>query len=109
VRSQEDGASGQDNRDAAPRSSLRAIVEGRVQGVNFRQFVYTRARFLRLTGYVGNMDDGQSVEVVAEGPREDLEQLLEYLQEGPRSARVESVEVEWGEASGAWTDFGVMS
>jgi len=109
VRSEEDGASGQDNRDDAPRSSLRAIIEGRVQGVNFRQFVYTRARFLRLTGYVGNMNDGRSVEVVAEGPREDLEQLLEYLREGPRPSRVESVEVEWGEASGAWTDFGVMS
>ncbi len=108
MRSQ-DGAGERESSDAAPRSSLRAIIEGRVQGVNFRQFVYTRARFLRLTGYVGNMDDGQSVEVVAEGPREDLEQLLEYLQEGPRSARVESVEVEWGEASGAWTDFGVMS
>jgi acylphosphatase len=55
------------------------------------------------------MNDGQSVEVVAEGPRADLEQLLEYLEEGPRSSRVESVEVEWGEASEAWTDFGVMS
>ncbi len=80
-----------------------------MQGVNFRQFVYTRARFLRLTGYVGNLDDGQTVEVVAEGPRADLEQLLEYLYEGPRSSRVESVDVEWGEASGRWTDFGVMS
>jgi acylphosphatase len=108
MRSQEQGASSQDS-DGTERSSLRAVVQGRVQGVNFRQFVYTRARFLRLTGYVGNVDDGQSVEVVAEGPRDDLEQLLEYLHEGPRSARVESVEVEWGEASGAWTDFGVMS
>jgi acylphosphatase len=108
VRSQEPGGRSQNSDDAA-RSSLRAVVQGRVQGVNFRQFVYTRARFLRLTGYVGNSDDGSSVEVVAEGPRTDLEQLLEYLHEGPRSARVESVEVEWGEASGAWTDFGVMS
>ena len=88
---------------------LRAVVSGRVQGVNFRQFVYTRARFLRLTGYVGNLEDGLSLEVVAEGPRQDLEQLLEYLHEGPGSARVESVEVDWEEASGAWTDFGVMS
>jgi acylphosphatase len=85
------------------------MVRGRVQGVNFRQFVYTRARFLRLAGYVSNLDDGRSVEVMAEGPREDLEQLLEYLQEGPRSSRVESVDVEWGEASGRWTDFGVLS
>ena len=109
MRSQDDGATSQGTGGTENNSSLRAVIQGRVQGVNFRQFVYTRARFLRLTGYVGNLDDGQSLEVVAEGPRPDLEQLLEYLQEGPRSAQVESVEVEWGEASGAWTDFGVMS
>jgi acylphosphatase len=80
-----------------------------VQGVNFRQFVYTRARFLRLTGYVSNLEDGRTVEVVAEGPRGDLEQLLEYLREGPRSALVESVDVEWAEPSERWTDFGVVS
>lgn len=91
---------------AAERGSLRALVRGRVQGVNFRQFVYTRARFLRLTGYVSNLDDGQTVEVVAEGLRSDLDQLLEYLREGPRSARVEAIDVEWGEATELWTDFG---
>ena len=95
--------------EATERSSLRALVRGRVQGVNFRQFVYTRARFLRLTGYVSNLDDGQTVEVVAEGQRADLEQLLEYLREGPRSARVGAIDVEWGEATGRWTDFGFVS
>lgn len=91
------------------RVSLRALVHGYVQGVNFRQFVYTRARFLKLTGYVSNLDDGRTIEVVAEGPRADLEQLLEYLKEGPPSARVEQVDVEWGEATERWTDFGVVS
>jgi acylphosphatase len=89
--------------------SLRALVHGYVQGVNFRQFVYTRARFLKLTGYVSNLDDGRTIEVVAEGPRADLEQLLDYLHEGPPSARVEQVDVEWGEATERWTDFGVVS
>lgn len=91
------------------RVSLHAFVRGYVQGVNFREFVYTRARFLKLTGYVSNLDDGRTLEVVAEGPRGDLEQLIEYLREGPRSARVEQVEVEWGEATDQWTDFGVVS
>lgn len=108
MRSQESGARSQEGGDTV-QSSLRAVIHGRVQGVNFRQFVYTRARFLRLTGYIGNLDDGRSVEVVAEGPRGDLEQLLEYLREGPRSARVEDVYVEWGEATNRWTDFGVLS
>ena len=87
--------------------SLRAVVRGRVQGIGFRDFVYTRARWLRLSGYVRNLPDGRSVEVVAEGPRSDLDQLLEYLREGPRMSRVDGVDVEWGEATGGYRDFGI--
>ena len=87
--------------------SLRAVVRGRVQGVNFRSLVATRARFLGLDGYVRNLADGRTLKVVAEGQRADLEQLLEYLRQGPRSSRVESVEVEWGEAMGSFRDFGI--
>ena len=87
--------------------SLRAVVRGRVQGIGFRDFVYTRARWLRISGYVRNLPDGRSVEVVAEGPRSDLEQLLEYLREGPRMSRVDGVDVEWGEATGRYRDFGI--
>ena len=78
-----------------------------MQGVNFRDFVWTRAHFLGLSGYVRNLEDGRSVEVVAEGQRADLEQLLEYLREGPTRARVDAVEIEWGEATGAYRDFGI--
>ncbi len=90
-----------------PAVSLRAVVRGRVQGVGFRDFVFTRGRFLRLGGYVRNGVDGRSVEVVAEGRRSDVEQLLEYLREGPRMSRVDAVEADWGEATGAYEDFGV--
>jgi len=87
--------------------SLRAVVRGRVQGVGFREFVYNRARFLGLRGYVRNGEDGRTVEVVAEGPKPALEQLIDYLWAGPRSARVEGVNVTWGEASGRFSHFGV--
>ncbi len=89
------------------RASLRAVVRGRVQAVGFREYVYTRARFLRLVGYVRNLPDGRSLEVVAEGERRDLEQLLEYLHDGPRSSRVDAIDAEWSEATGAHRDFGV--
>ncbi|MCS7275961.1 MAG: acylphosphatase [Dehalococcoidia bacterium] len=88
-------------------ASLRAIVRGRVQGVGFRDFVWRRARFLGLSGYVRNLPDGRSVEVVAEGERQALEQLLEYLREGPRAARVDEVEVHWGQPSGGYPDFAI--
>ncbi|MCJ7811461.1 MAG: acylphosphatase [Dehalococcoidia bacterium] len=87
--------------------ALHAIVRGRVQGVNFRHFVYGRAISLGLAGYVRNLPDMRSVEVVAESQRERLELLLAQLREGPRGARVDSVEVQWGKASGQYSQFRV--
>jgi acylphosphatase len=89
------------------RASLHAIVRGRVQGVGFRDFVLTRARHRGVSGYARNLPDGLSVEVVAEGPRRELERLVEQLREGPRSARVKSVETQWGPATGKYSGFSV--
>jgi acylphosphatase len=88
-------------------AAIRATVRGRVQGVGFRDYVYTRARYLRLQGYVRNGDDGRSVEVFAEGPRDVIEQILEYLHEGSRMSRIDAVDVEWLTPSGEYCDFGV--
>jgi len=87
------------------RAAVRAVVAGRVQGVGFRDYVEWRARSLSLTGYVRNRDDHRSLEVVAEGPRESLEQLLRHLHSGPRMARVDRVDVEWLTPSGDFLDF----
>ena len=87
--------------------ALHAIVRGRVQGVNFRHFVYGRAISLGLAGYVRNLPDMSSVEVVVEGQRERLELLLAHLREGAQRARVDRVEVQWGEASGQYSQFRV--
>lgn len=73
---------------------LHAIVHGRVQGVNFRFYTQRRAADLGLTGYVRNLWDG-TVEVVAEGPRPDVEELLAFLRVGPRAAFVTEVEDRW--------------
>ncbi len=88
-------------------AAVRAVVRGRVQEVGFRDYVLTRARFLGLSGYVRNLPDGRSLEVVAEGDRGDLEQLLDYLPNGPRLSRVDAVETEWSEPTGAYDGFGV--
>ena len=74
------------------------VIRGRVQGVGFRWFAQREARALGLTGVVRNLADG-AVEVEAEGDRARLERLVEALREGPRSARVTSVEVRWSEGS----------
>lgn len=78
---------------------LVALVRGRVQGVGYRAFVQKKALELGLSGYAENLPDGR-VEVVAEGPKEDLEALLHHLKQGPGLARVEGVEVQWAEEAG---------
>jgi acylphosphatase len=87
------------------RVRLRVIAHGRVQGVNFRAFVRHHGSALGLTGWVRNLPDG-TVELDAEGRRLALEELLRHVQIGPRLARVDHVEVEWLEQTGAtgWFD-----
>jgi acylphosphatase len=67
------------------------VVRGRVQGVGFRWYVEREAQMLGLTGWVRNNYDG-SVEVLATGTREQLAQLRQRLQVGPRAARVDQVD-----------------
>ena len=83
---------------------LRALVFGRVQGVNFRAYTSRKAHDLGLTGWVRNLSDG-SVEAVAEGEQSALEAFLEYLCAGPSSASVSCVEAQWGEESGTFDYF----
>ena len=83
---------------------LRAIVHGHVQGVFFRAHTQKEAAKLGLTGFARNLPDG-SVEVVAEGPKEKLDMLENWLAEGSPHARVEKVESEWLEATGEFTAF----
>jgi acylphosphatase len=85
---------------------LHARVHGLVQGVGFRAFVIRRAQALGLTGWVANLSGG-GVEVVAEGPRPQLSQLLGDLQQGPRAAEVEQVEAEWLTPTSEFTQFRV--
>lgn len=85
---------------------VRAIVRGRVQGVGFRDFVERRASALGLCGTVRNQPDG-TLEVVAEGERRQIDDLLRELQQGPRLAHVDGLDVERGSARGEFGDFRV--
>jgi acylphosphatase len=83
---------------------LHAQVSGRVQGVNFRYYTRLTAKETGLTGWVRNRSDG-TVEVVAEGTRQQLEKLLQFLNVGPASARVSQVQADWLSATGEFVDF----
>ena len=66
-------------------------VHGRVQGVGFRWWTRTVADGLGLSGHVRNLPSG-SVEVHAAGSPDALAEFEKLIAEGPRPARVTSVE-----------------
>jgi acylphosphatase len=80
--------------------AFHAIVHGLVQGVFFRASTEEKARSLGIAGWVRNCSDG-TVEIYAEGPREQLDQLFEWCHEGPPRAEVQKVDVEWISPQGA--------
>ena len=85
---------------------LQAVVHGRVQGVAFRHHTARRSQELGLVGYARNRWDG-AVEVVAEGPRAALEELLAFLRVGPRPAFVTQVDIQWSTPTGSFEQFEV--
>jgi acylphosphatase len=85
---------------------LRVRLTGEVQGVGYRAFARHYARTHGVTGYARNLADG-SVEVVAEGPRATLEQMLPKLRQGPPFARVDVMTSIWEQATGDFAGFSV--
>jgi acylphosphatase len=85
-----------------------ALILGFVQGVNFRYYTTQTARRIGVTGWVRNRADS-TVEVVAEGTRPQLDELLEFLSHGPPSARVDQVQTKWEDPTGEYTNFEVAT
>lgn len=92
----------------AARARLDVVVRGRVQGVGYRVFALREAMYLELDGFVANLPDG-GVRVVAEGPRPDLDALLERLEEGPPAGLVDRVITRWEPARGMDPGFRIAS
>jgi acylphosphatase len=84
---------------------LHMIVQGRVQGVGYRNFITVAALRLGLRGEVRNLPDGD-VEVIAEGQREALERMIDRARSGPPRAVVTNVVVQWGEGPQRYSRFG---
>jgi acylphosphatase len=93
---------------SATPARLDANVRGRVQGVGFRVWALREGMHLGVDGFVANEADG-SVRVVAEGPRPELDRLVERLEEGPPAAIVERVLVRWEPARGLPAGFRIES
>lgn len=79
---------------------LHCYVSGKVQGVWFRANTQREAQRLKLTGWVKNLTDGR-VEVLACGEEANLQQLQDWLWQGPPLAKVTNVDTIPAE----WQDF----
>jgi acylphosphatase len=73
------------------------VITGQVQGVFFRREITDLARRLGVNGWVRNLPDGR-VEVMAEGEKSKVEELIQFCRVGPAGARVHAVEIEWADS-----------
>jgi len=81
-------------------------VKGRVQGVGFRAHVEYHALQIDVLGWVRNIG-WDTVETVAEGTREQIDQFIEMVKTGPRASRVDEARVEYEPTTGHLSGFTV--
>ncbi len=89
-------------------TGIHVFAGGKVQGVFFRAFIKKHATGLGVCGWVRNTEDGR-VEIVAEGERRKLIKLIELVRKGPPLAKVEKVDVSWGEATWEFQNFSIVN
>ena len=82
-----------------PAEDVRAhlFISGQVQGVSYRASTQEQAKKRGVTGWVKNLPDGR-VEAVLQGPKDKVDDLIEWCRKGPPAAKVDKVEVSWEKA-----------
>ncbi len=80
------------------------FISGRVQGVSFRWNTQYQAQTLELTGWVRNTWDGR-VEAVFEGEEAAVHKMVKWCRHGARPARVDNVEINYGQPTGEFRSF----
>jgi acylphosphatase len=87
------------------KKQIHVYYSGRVQGIGFRFSVEDIARDLGVCGWVKNLRDGR-VELVAEAEEEVLKDLLERVNQY-FSRYIQDIDVQWQEAKGEFSNFGI--
>jgi acylphosphatase len=68
----------------------RVLIDGRLQGINFRYLTQEKANQLGLVGFVRTLADGR-IEIEVQGGKAQIEQLLEWCQQEPHSSHIKSI------------------
>jgi len=87
--------------------SKKITIHGRVQGVFFRDSAKQIADELGIFGWIKNRLDG-TVEILARGEEEKLDEFIRWCKQGPGYARVDRVEIQEIEVFEDLKDFRIM-
>lgn len=79
-------------------------VSGDVQRVFYRAFVKARAAMLGIKGYVENLPD-KRVHAVFEGEKMKVDKLIKLCSQGPPTAKVDRIEVDYSGRIKDYTSF----
>lgn len=86
---------------------IRMEVNGRVQGVGFRNGVKKFANELNLKGFVENKKDG-GASILVQGGDKDLEEFLSWIQKGPGFSKIEGLNYKKSKAWKEYPDFRIL-
>lgn len=89
------------------RKQIRVVYSGQVQGVGFRYTVRSVANGFEVTGTIRNVPDG-TVELLAEGPREELEGFRQAIRESGLDHFIRQEDIAWREAEGQFRGFEIV-
>jgi acylphosphatase len=88
-------------------TQARVLIEGRLQGVNFRYQAQKQGQKLGLVGFVRHLSDGR-IEIEMQGEKEQVDKMLEWCQQEPHSSQIRSILFRYDEEpSRSYTDFSV--
>jgi acylphosphatase len=81
-------------------------ISGSVQGVGYRWSCHREAGSRELRGWVCNLPDGR-VEAVIQGPKEEVEAMIQWCYRGPSKARVSGIDVTYEDVKDDLKAFGI--
>lgn len=83
------------------------MVHGTVQGVYFRDYAKAEALKLELSGWVKNLKNCKTVEIVIEGNKEEVIQMIKWLKVGSPGSVVTGIDIKEERPTGETAAFNI--
>lgn len=85
---------------------MRILIEGRLQGMNFRYHTQQQAKKLGVTGFIRTLSDGR-IEIEIEGGEKQVKAMLDWCQNEPQSSQIKTILYRYDEPTERYSDFTV--